>query len=95
MFYLAVYDINTGNNDGKRRLNKVAKICENYGIRVQNSVFELELQRQDYIKIKNDIKNIIGDCDSVRFYQLGKDVNLEIVGCQNNTEITTDNAFVI
>lgn len=40
MLLLITYDVNTETSAGKSRLRKVAKQCINYGIRVQNSVFE-------------------------------------------------------
>ena len=40
MLLLITYDVNTENEAGKKRLRKVAKQCQNYGRRVQNSVFE-------------------------------------------------------
>jgi CRISPR-associated protein Cas2 len=40
MFVLITYDVNTETAAGKKRLNKIAKKCESYGQRVQNSVFE-------------------------------------------------------
>ena len=43
MEYLLVYDINTEDAAGERRLRRVAKICEGFGHRVQKSVFECDL----------------------------------------------------
>ena len=40
MYLLVTYDVNTASPDGAKRLRQVAKICQNYGQRVQNSVFE-------------------------------------------------------
>ena len=40
MFVLITYDVSTEDTAGKKRLRRVAKICMNYGVRVQNSVFE-------------------------------------------------------
>lgn len=40
MLVLITYDVNTETASGKKRLRKVAKECQNYGQRVQNSVFE-------------------------------------------------------
>ena len=40
MLVLIIYDVNTQNKDGKKRLRRVAKQCLNYGVRVQHSVFE-------------------------------------------------------
>lgn len=43
MLVLITYDVNTQTSAGKRRLRKVAKECTNYGTRVQNSVFECQM----------------------------------------------------
>ena len=40
MLVIITYDVNTQNSAGKKRLRNVAKVCVNYGQRVQNSVFE-------------------------------------------------------
>ena len=48
MFVVVTYDVNTETNDGKRRLRNVARICKNYGVRVQNSVFECVV---DYVQL--------------------------------------------
>lgn len=57
---------------GQRRLRKVAKVCQNYGQRVQNSVFECIVDATQFKKLKLELENIIDkDTDSLRFYQLG------------------------
>lgn len=73
MFVLITYDVSTQSVDGKRRLRKVAKICENYGQRVQNSVFECVVDSVLLQKIKKEINQVIDkDEDSIRYYNLGK-----------------------
>lgn len=69
---LVTYDVNTENADGKRRLRRVAKRCQNYGQRVQNSVFECLIDPTQLVQLKNDLETIIDvDKDSLRFYNLG------------------------
>jgi len=73
MMVLITYDVNTETEAGKKRLRKVAKICVNYGQRVQNSVFECMLEPAQYVDLKNTLSNVINkDKDSLRFYLLGK-----------------------
>lgn len=73
MFVLITYDVNTETMAGKKRLRHVAKECENYGHRVQNSVFECQMDPALYRKLKGILLNIIDlDKDSLRFYHLGK-----------------------
>lgn len=72
MLVLISYDIKTMDREGRTRLRKVAKICVNYGQRVQNSVFECLIDYSQYLKIKEKIIALMDqDQDSVRFYILG------------------------
>ena len=72
MLVLITYDVNTVSAMGKSRLRKVAKQCENYGRRVQNSVFECILDQAQCVKLKAVLSDIIDESvDSLRFYYLG------------------------
>ena len=72
MLVLITYDVNTETASGKKRLRKVAKQCENYGRRVQNSVFECILDQAQSIMLKQSLVDIIDEnVDSLRFYYLG------------------------
>ena len=72
MFVLITYDVSTETAAGKRRLRRVAKACENYGQRVQNSVFECLIDPALLVKLKSDLEDIIDkETDSVRYYYLG------------------------
>ncbi len=73
MMVLVTYDVNTETRAGRRRLRQVAKTCENYGQRVQNSVFECLLDPAQWEALRGrllDIANL--ETDSLRFYFLGK-----------------------
>lgn len=73
MMVLITYDVNTTTGQGVRRLTKVAKICTNYGQRVQNSVFECLVDNTQLAMIKKQIQDIIDvEKDSVRYYVLGE-----------------------
>ena len=73
MFILITYDINTTTNEGRKRLGAVAKICQNYGQRVQNSVFECKVDEGQFRLLKHRLeKTIDHKKDSLRFYRLGK-----------------------
>ena len=50
MMILITYDVNTIENDGNRRLRKVSKVCLDYGQRVQNSVFECNVDPAQFVK---------------------------------------------
>lgn len=72
MMVLISYDVSTIDKAGKTRLRKLAKECQNYGQRVQNSVFETNLDYSTFMKLKDRlIKSIDKDKDSLRFYYLG------------------------
>lgn len=72
MLVVITYDVNVSSSAGKIRLRKVAKLCERYGLRVQNSVFEVLVDAAQLAKLKSDLASAIDfDQDSVRFYRLG------------------------
>ena len=72
MMVLICYDVNTSETGGQKRLRKVAKVCENYGQRVQNSVFECLVDAALYRSLKHQLTEIINtEKDSLRFYHLG------------------------
>lgn len=72
MMLVVTYDVNTTEAAGEKRLRKVAKICERYGVRVQNSVFEVLVDAAQLVTLKSELERIIDmKNDSVRFYRLG------------------------
>jgi len=76
MLILITYDVNTETADGRRRLRKVAKVCQDYGQRVQNSVFECEMDAALLLKVKDRLLRLVDlQMDSLRFYMLGNDRN--------------------
>ena len=88
MFILITYDINTTTSDGRKRLRTVAKICQNYGQRVQNSVFECKVDEGQFRLIKHKLSETIDhEKDSLRFYRLGKNYEktIEQMGTINHT----------
>lgn len=87
MQVLITYDVETVSSDGKRRLRQVAKVCIDYGQRVQNSVFELNIYPADLVNIKNKLEKIIDTKkDSIRIYNLGKnwENRVETLGRDNS-----------
>lgn len=72
MMTLVSYDVSTTDNKGKTRLRKVAKECQNYGQRVQNSVFEIDVDYGTFLEVKDKLLKIIDQQhDSLRIYYLG------------------------
>jgi len=73
MMVLITYDVNTTSSEGQKRLRSVAKVCENYGQRVQNSVFECLIDPAKLASMQHKLVGIIDkEYDSLRFYYLGK-----------------------
>ena len=73
MIVLITYDVNVTTGAGRRRLRKIAKICLDYGLRVQNSVFECDVDPAQFTFLKNSLLGVFDDeLDSIRFYFLGK-----------------------
>ena len=72
MLVLVSYDVSTTSDAGRRRLRRVAKVCLNYGQRVQNSVFECLVDQTQFTLLKKILLDEINaQEDSLRFYFLG------------------------
>ena len=72
MMVLVSYDVCTVDKRGQARLRKVAKACEDYGIRVQNSVFECVVDPATWVLLKTRLEEIYDpEQDSLRYYFLG------------------------
>jgi CRISPR-associated protein Cas2 len=72
MMLVVTYDVDTSDSAGAKRLRKVARICERYGMRVQNSVFEVLVDPAQLVMLKSDLEKVVDlGNDSVRFYRLG------------------------
>jgi CRISPR-associated protein Cas2 len=69
---LVAYDVSTVTAGGRRRLRRVAKVCQNYGQRVQNSVFECWVDAAQWVTLRAAVSaEIDPESDSLRFYFLG------------------------
>ena len=72
MLVVVAYDVRTDSSAGRRRLRRVAKVCEDTGQRVQNSVFECLVDAAQWTKLR---ARLISEAelneDSLRFYFLG------------------------
>ena len=69
---LESYDVKTSELGGARRLRRIAKICQNYGQRVQFSVFELQVEPAQWVTIRQQLCDLMDPAvDSLRFYHLG------------------------
>ena len=91
MLVLITYDVNTETAAGRSRLRKVAKQCTNYGQRVQNSVFECNMDAAKCRQVKAILEEIIyKDKDSLRFYYLGDNYKnkVEHIGAKPGFDVT-------
>lgn len=72
MLLLVSYDVETTTPAGRRRLRLVARQCQKYGQRVQNSVFECLVDAAQAKLLKARLIELIDPAkDSLRFYYLG------------------------
>jgi len=79
MLVLVTYDVSVTTRAGEKRLRKIAKVCLDYGVRVQNSVFECEVTPAQWVQLKADLMSIYDPTvDSLRFYMLGKRGNSKV-----------------
>ena len=79
MLILVSYDVNTVTAAGRRRLRQIAKACQNWGIRVQNSVFECHLDWSQWLTLKAQLETIFDPAlDSLRYYNLGNNYHNHI-----------------
>ena len=91
MLVLITYDVNTETPAGRARLRKVAKVCVNYGTRVQHSVFECILDAATCRNVQHQLTVIIDpDRDSLRFYYLGNNYKskVEHIGAKPALDVT-------
>ncbi len=73
MLILVAYDVSTESRAGRRRLRRVAKVCQNYGQRVQKSVFECKVDKSTYEVLEKELLDEIDSSeDNLRLYRLSE-----------------------
>ncbi len=88
MLILIAYDVSTINKAGSRRLRRVSRACQDYGQRVQNSVFECRVGKTQWTILREKLLLEINiDTDSLRFYFLDSDINVEHHGCKKPVDL--------
>ena len=93
MMVLVSYDVSTVDSAGRRRLRRAAKACLNFGQRVQNSVFECDVDPAQWAELKNRLVELIDpEQDSLRFYFLGSEWQrrVEHVGAKPTLDLRND-----
>ena len=90
MLVLVTYDVNSIDDGGKKRLRRVARACEDFGQRVQFSVFEIEVDPAQWTKLKARLEaSIRPEVDSLRYYYMGANWQrrVEHVGAKPSTDL--------
>lgn len=96
MLYLISYDVATSTPAGCKRLRHVARACENYGIRVQNSVFECVLTYDSFLLLKEELRKLINpEEDSLRIYPLGKNGRDKIIHLGQERAIDVEAPLIV
>lgn len=91
MLVLVTYDVSTTTREGENRLKSIAKACEGFGMRVQNSVFECDVDPARWELLKSRLLRIMSPkMDSLRFYFLGSswERKIEHHGAQVSPDMT-------
>jgi CRISPR-associated protein Cas2 len=94
---LVSYDVSTIDNLGRARLRRAAKACLDFGQRVQNSVFECEVDPAQWVDLKARLEEIVDPAqDSLRYYFLGTNWQrrVEHVGAKPKMDLRRDTLFV-
>lgn len=79
MLYLIAYDVATTTPEGRRRLRRVARACQDYGQRVQKSIFECLVGPEQWVRLHQALLDIIDPAeDSLRIYPLDENVRRRI-----------------
>lgn len=95
MYVLVTYDVSTTDAHGKRRLRNVAKVCLDFGQRVQNSVFEMKVDPAQWATFKERLREIVDlEQDSIRFYFLGKNWEKKVEHLGVETSYNVDGPLI-
>lgn len=90
---LVSYDVSTVTKEGRARLRKVAKACMDYGQRVQNSVFECDVEPAQWAALRSRLERTVAlKEDSLRYYFLGSNwrKRVEHVGAKPTLDLKGD-----
>lgn len=96
MLVLVSYDVSTKSAGGKKRLRKVAETCLDYGIRVQNSVFECNIDPTQWEILKDKLLSLYKkEEDSLRFYYLGSNWQKRVEHFGKGTNLNLEDLLII
>jgi len=96
MLIIVTYDVSTDTREGRRRLRRVAKICEGIGQRVQKSVFECRVDLMQYEELERKLLSEIdlGE-DNLRLYRLTEPVEMHVKEYGNFKAVDYEGPLVI
>lgn len=96
MYILITYDVQTDTAAGQKRLRRVARLCQDYGQRVQNSVFECVLTEVQLTELKNKLLHTMDtQSDSIRIYFLNRNENRRIITLGKDDSIDVEGTLII
>lgn len=96
MYILVTYDVQTDTLAGQRRLRKVARLCMDYGQRVQNSVFECILTEMQLAELKHELESVMDVTnDSIRIYFLNKNENKRVITIGKNDAVDVESTLIV
>lgn len=79
MLIIVTYDVSTETKAGRRRLRRVAKVCESTGQRVQMSVFECQVNEMQFEQLVRALLSEINEQeDSLRFYRITEPTEVRV-----------------
>lgn len=96
MMILVTYDVSTETSAGRRRLRRVAQMCQNYGQRVQKSVFECKVDQASFETLQRRLLKEIDEAeDNLRFYRLTEPLDRNIFEFGKFRSIDFDGPLVV
>lgn len=90
MMILVTYDVSFKDENGPKRLRRMARLCQVFGQRVQYSVFEIEVDMAQWTQLKSQLLDVMDqDQDSLRIYYLGNnwERKVEHIGAQKALDL--------
>lgn len=95
MELIVIYDIATPNDEGHRRLARVAKVYQRYGIRVQKSVFECRITESGYERFISSLRDVIDEeNDAIIVYQIPGGIQATRIKL-GRSAVTVDSPWIV
>jgi len=96
MLIIVTYDVSTETREGRRRLRRVAKVCESMGQRVQKSVFECQVNDMQLEQLERALLAEINDTeDNLRFYRITEPTEIRVKQYGNFRSVDFEGPLVV